>query len=41
MLANAGQLNLCRFDVIKYRDSTVQDRAKADANAGYPGFLLK
>ena len=40
MLANAGQLILSRFDVIKYRDSTVQDRARADENADRPDFLL-
>ena len=33
-------MGLCRFDVIKYRDETVQNRPKADANADLPDFLL-
>ena len=33
-------MNLCRFDVIKYRDSTVQGLPRADANADRADFLL-
>ena len=33
-------MGLCRFDVIKYRDSTVQGLPRADANADRADFLL-